>query len=154
MRTLEITAFDLAQRFVGLREVAGVASNPEVLAMLRLDQAWPEGDEVPWCSAFVNSVCHLLRLPRSHDLRARSWLSVGKSIASLRAAEVGVDVVVLSRGEGPQPGSEGIAAPGHVGFFAGYEQPFMLLLGGNQRDEVRVAPFPLSRLLGIRRLLG
>ena len=46
-RKLEITAFDLAQRFVGTQELGGAASNPAVLAMLRLDQKWPKGDHDP-----------------------------------------------------------------------------------------------------------
>ena len=69
---MNITAFELAQRFVGVKEIPGSESNPMVLSMLRLDQAWPEGDEVPWCSAFVNYIAWLLRLPRSKALNARS----------------------------------------------------------------------------------
>lgn len=46
-----------------------------------------------------------------------------------------------------------IEAPGHVGFFAGYEMGTIYLLGGNQGDSVNVSPYPKSRLLGIRRLV-
>ena len=56
MTKLEITPFDLAQRFVGISEVPGSTSNAHVLAMLRIDQKWPEGDHVPWCSAFINYI--------------------------------------------------------------------------------------------------
>lgn len=72
MKGIEMTAFDLAQRFAGAAEVAGSASNPQILAMLRLDEKWPEGDDVPWCSAFINYVAWLLRLTRSKSLQARS----------------------------------------------------------------------------------
>ena len=44
--------------------------------MLRLDQQGPENDEVRWRSAFMNYITWLLRLPRSKNLRARSWLIV------------------------------------------------------------------------------
>jgi uncharacterized protein (TIGR02594 family) len=148
---IEITAFDLAQRFVGVKETAGAASNPQVLAMLRLDEAWPEGDDVPWCSAFMNYIAWLLRLPRSKSLMARSWLSVGQSVTPDQA-EVGFDVVVLKRGS-DGPGPEVLDAPGHVGLFAGLEGGEILVLGGNQADAVNVARFPLNRLLGIRRLM-
>jgi hypothetical protein len=47
METIELTAFDLAQRFMGIREVPKQASNPHILAMLGLDEQWPEGDHVP-----------------------------------------------------------------------------------------------------------
>ena len=33
---MNCTAFDIAQRFVGLKEVAGPTSNPHVLAMLQI----------------------------------------------------------------------------------------------------------------------
>lgn len=165
---MQITAFDLAQRFVGLREIAGPVSNAHILAMLRLDNTWIEGDEVAWCSAFVNYVCWLLRLPRSKSLAARSWLGVGMSIA-LENAKPGYDVVVLKRGVGEQPGPEILAAPGHVGFFAGLEGAGsiritgdvlfnspdtrrVMILGGNQGDQVSVVPFPVARVLGVRRL--
>jgi len=35
---IEATAFDLVRRFVGASEVAGSAANPQILAMLRLDE--------------------------------------------------------------------------------------------------------------------
>jgi uncharacterized protein (TIGR02594 family) len=153
MKTIEINAFDLAQRFVGTKEVAGSSSNPQVLAMLRLDEAWPEGDEVAWCSAFVNYIAWLLRLPRSKSLRARSWLLVGRPVR-LEDAEASFDVVIFSRGEGDQPGPEVIDAPGHVGFFAGREGDNILVLAGNQADAVNVQQYPTSNLLGVRRLVS
>ena len=70
MTKIELTAFDMAQRFVGISDVSGPTSNSHILAMLHLDEKWPENDEVPWCSAFVNYVAWLLRLPRSKSLRA------------------------------------------------------------------------------------
>jgi len=155
MKKIEITAYDLAQRFVGMTEVAGKVSNPQILAMLQLDTLWPEQDEVPWCSAFVNYIAWLLRLPRSKDLRARSWLDVGIFIPVelIERAEIGFDVVILKRGGGNQPGPEVINASGHVGFFAGKEENKVLILGGNQSDSVNISRFLVLNILGIRRLL-
>jgi len=151
MKKIEISAYELAQRFVGTQEVNGTTSNPQVLAMLRLDDAWPEDDSVPWCSAFTNYVAWLLRLPRSKSLRARSWLSVGEVIA-FENADPGFDVVIFKRGSGTQPGADVIDAPGHVGFYAGTEGTKVLVLGGNQGDSVSITAYPKSRLLGVRRL--
>lgn len=167
---MNITLFDLAQRFVGIREVSGRAANPAILAMLKLDGDWPQDDSVPWCSAFVNYVAWLMRLPRSKSLRARSWLQVGRPVGM---PVVGWDVVVLKRGSGEQPGPEVIDAPGHTGFFAGWARASgmtdevhlnahtaatllrnVLILGGNQSDSVSIAPYDSSRILGIRRLYG
>jgi uncharacterized protein (TIGR02594 family) len=122
-----------------------------VLSMLRLDNTWPQGDDVPWCSAFVNYIAWLLRLPRSKMLNARSWLTVGTPI-QLDAAAPGFDVAILKRGGPDQPGPDVIAAPGHVGFYAGAEGPDLLVLGGNQGDSVSVARFRKESLLGLRRL--
>jgi uncharacterized protein (TIGR02594 family) len=143
-------AFDIAQRFVGMKEVGGSVDNPQIMAMLKLDNDWPEADEVPWCSAFANYVCWLLRLPRSKSLRARSWLQVGRGI-TLDEAEAG-DIIILKRGSGDQPGPEVINAPGHVGFYAGRFGDYIEVLGGNQSDTVKVSRYGKSRLLGVRRL--
>jgi len=151
MRKVEVSAFELAQRFVGIKEVPGSVSNPHILAMLRLDDQWPADDAVPWCSAFANYIAWLLRLPRSRSLRARSWLGVGE-VVSPDHAEPGFDVVILKRGKGNQPGPDVINASGHVGFFAGIEGHRVLVLGGNQSNSVSIAPFPGSQILGIRRL--
>jgi len=156
--SLSVTAHSLAERFVGTTEVPGKVANPAILAMLRLDATWPGGDEVPWCSAFVNYICWLLRLPRSKSLRARSWLDVGEPV-DWEYAKKGFDVVVLARGGGNQPGPDVIDAPGHVGFFAGDEHiedrdEDIYILGGNQNNGVNVSVYPVGRLLGIRRLYG
>jgi uncharacterized protein (TIGR02594 family) len=148
---VEISAYDLAMRFAGIEEVPGHASNPQLLAMLQLDATWPADDEVAWCSAFVNYVAWLLRLPRSKALNARSWLAVGRPI-DLNRAESDSDVVILRRGPDPQPGPEVLNAPGHVGFFAEYEPGTIWLLGGNQGNAVSLAPFSAGRVLGVRRL--
>src|SRR3990172_7800048 len=145
---MEITAFDLAQRFIGVREIAGQASNPLILSMLKVDDDWPEGDEVPWCSAFINYICWLLRLPRSKSLRARSWLDVGRMI-SLNELEPRYDIIILKRGQNP--------TSGHVGFYAGSSNGFLVhdfipILGGNQSDSVKVSMFETKDILVARRL--
>lgn len=146
---MNITAFDLAMRFVGVKEVSGALHNPQILAMLQLDASWPKEDEVPWCSAFVNYICWMLRLPRSKDLSARSWLDVGRPVAG-KELKVGFDIIVLGR-EGAGP------TAGHVGFYAGMDNYSVNanqihLLGGNQNDSVNVSTFPTSSIIGCRRL--
>jgi uncharacterized protein (TIGR02594 family) len=148
---MNITAFDIAQRFVGIREVKGSTANPLILAMLRLDNRWPQDDEVPWCSSFPSYVCWLLRLPRSKSLAARSWLNVGVEVG-LEDAVPSYDVVVLKRGGTHEPGPEIARAPGHVGFFAGLTENHVQVLGGNQDDSVSVAWFPREQVLSVRRL--
>lgn len=147
---MNVTAYEIAQRFVGIKEVAGSKHNPFVMSFLTLDQSWPDSDEVPWCSGFANYVAWLLRLPRSKSLAARSWLTVGSSI-QLNDARVGFDIVVLTRAGAPQD-PEVLDAPGHVGFFGGIEGDKVLVLGGNQGNSVSLQRFKVTDILGIRRL--
>lgn len=147
---VHITPFELAKRFEGMKEVPGSVSNPQILAMLKLDNDWPDDDSVPWCSAFVNYIAFLLGLQRTKSLRARSWLQ--EKTVTRSQAEVGFDLVVLKRGGNLQPGPDVINAPGHVGFFAGFEDTTVKVLGGNQKDTVSTYRYPKKRILGIRRL--
>lgn len=160
---MEITAFDVAFRFAGMREVPGGVSNPAILAMLQLDAPWAEDDEVPWCSAFVNYVAWLLGLCRSRSLAARSWLGVGNRIdhewllngylgESGTLPERGFDIVILNRAGGPQ--DPNVSGPGHVGFFAGWRfgESRVQLLSGNHADSVALGLYDAHRILGIRRL--
>lgn len=150
---IETSAFKIAERFIGVSELPGDEDNPFIMAMLRLDNSWPQNDETPWCSGFVNYVAWLLRLPRSKSLMARSWLQVGfpKDIENARP---GFDVVILKRGSGNQPGASVINAPGHVGFYAGQDRTKVYVLGGNQSDSVTVSPYTKSKLLGVRNISG
>ncbi len=150
MNKIELTAFDLAQRFIGIKEISGTIDNPQIMTFLRLDNSWPDHDEVAWCSAFANYICWLLRLPRSKSLSARSWLAIGS--VSPRP-EVGFEVVIIKQAD-EDPGPEELNFRGHVGFFAGYQGDNVLILGGNQSNSVNVSAFPVSRILGIRRLYG
>lgn len=149
---MTISAYYLAARFLGVKEAAGLANNPLVVAMLQIADRSVTTDATPWCAGFVGFVCWLLDLPRSKSLAARSWLTVGKAVA-LSDARPGFDVVILRRGNGPQPGAEVTSgAPGHVGFFAAFDGTHVAILGGNQGDAVSIAKFPASHVLGVRRL--
>lgn len=148
---MTITAFDLAMRFVGIKEQAGTdKNNPFIMSFLTLDASWPANDEVPWCSAFVNYVAWLLRLPRSKSLAARSWLGVGVPVTLIQL-DRGFDIVVLNRGGSPDPTV--LQSPGHVGFYGGMEAGRIMVLGGNQGNTVSLVSFPTDQVLGYRRLL-
>jgi uncharacterized protein (TIGR02594 family) len=143
----------MAERFVGTKEVPGRKHNEMIMAMLHMDVKWPDDDKVPWCSAFVNYIAWLWRLPRSRSLLARSWLNIGIPI-NLDEAEAGSDIVILRRGGGDQPGPDNMTASGHVGFFSKFEVSVgVWILGGNQSDSVGLQAFKSSRVIGVRRLL-
>lgn len=134
------SAFQVASRFVNLMEVKGTMDSPQILSMLRLDNTWPEHDEVPWCSAFVNYVCFVLGISRTKSLAAKSWLQIG-TVIELKDARADSDVVILTREGGY-----------HVGFYSSHDDTQVELLGGNQGDKVCLEKFPVSRIVGVRRL--
>jgi len=102
-----------------------------------------------WCAAFVNSILKLHNIPGSetvseHPLTARSFLKWGIPVSE---PELG-DIVVFERnGNGWQ---------GHVGFYVGTIMvdgvPSYEVLGGNQNNEIGYDTYPISRVLGIRRI--
>jgi len=153
--TYRAEMFTLGSRLIGTAELPGGADHPMIqwghmLCGLGADQP----DEVPWCSSFVNLLAHLAGVPetqRSRSAAARSWLGCGVTW-TLYQAELG-DVVVLQRGTGSQPGPEVLNAPGHTGLYAGVADGVSIkVLGGNQGDRVSIANYPVTRILGIRRL--
>lgn len=150
--SLETTPFKVAGAYLGVKEVAGPRSHPMVAAFHYAVDDSDTPDEVPWCSSFANFVAWSLGLPRSRSRRARSWLKMGRAV-ELGAAVEG-DVVVFSRGEGPQPGPEVLEAPGHVAFLGQVSKDGrrVWVCGGNQGDSVSHAWFPASQVLGVRRL--
>ena len=139
-----VTLYQRAERFVGVVvERPGDDDHPLIRWWHSLTTYGEAADEVPWCSSFVNGMCWELRLPRSKSAAARSWLHVGVAVEP-DDAEVGFDVVVLSRGSSP--------TAGHVGFFSGYAGDRVYLLGGTQADAGTGAGYPVERVIGVRRL--
>lgn len=96
-------------------------------------------DTTPWCAAFVNAIMGEAGYPTSGSFMARSFLKWGKKVTK---PEMG-DVVVFSRGRPPS---------GHVAFYMGnYDRNHILVLGGNQNDEVCIKVYRKARILGYRR---
>ena len=150
---LTTTPYHIGARYMGIvTERPGQTDHPAIQFWLSLCNGNPDApDEIPWCSAFAHFAAWQLNLPRSKSLAARSWLKIGLPV-DVRDAAVGFDVVILSRGSGPQPGPDVLAAPGHVGFYGGRTADTITLLGGNQGNTVSLQWFPLERVLGVRRL--
>lgn len=150
---LHVTPYWFAESYIGTEERDGTRDNPHINAWLEESGFDPSvvHDEIAWCGAFACHIAIRCRLKRpSLPARARSWLTVGTPIA-LAEAEPGFDVVILRRGLN-SPGADVLDAPGHVGLFSALRPGLVLLLGGNQGDEVNVTAFPQDRILGVRRL--
>ncbi len=126
-----------ARTHIGLREIPGMATSPTIAGWLRQLRAWWRDDETPWCGTYIAAVMQASALPvPQHWYRAKGWLEWGVPLSN---PEVGC-VVVFERAGG-----------GHVGLVVGRDLAGNLaVLGGNQGNEVSIASFPRSRVVGYR----
>lgn len=142
-RMTHVNPFQYAQLELGTQEAAGpLTSNPRIDEYLRtVVRTQKVQDGIPWCSAFV-AWCHLQAgRPHTGSAQARSWLEWGYDVTLTPKAG---DVVIFWRNSAK-------GSKGHVGFYVRENKNQIAVLGGNQHNEVCVAPYHKSRLLGIRR---
>ena len=139
--------YDLAAKDVGTWEWKGSEHNPKVLEYFKdSGHDWVKDDETAWCAAFVGAMLKRSGLPNTGQLHARSYLNWGNPVEE-KDAQLG-DVVVFWRQD---PDSW----KGHVGFFDGYTpEGDVMVLGGNQRDQVNRSVYPRKQLLAVRRGKG
>jgi uncharacterized protein (TIGR02594 family) len=124
---------------LGVGEFAGPADNPRIAAYHRACGDDVTDDEVPWCSSFVNWCMQIACIPRTESRAARSWINWG---VELREPIYGC-VCVLWR-------DHHASWKGHVGFYLDSVGDEIVMLGGNQGDEVSVRRYPKGRVLGYR----
>ncbi len=125
-------AYSIAKRYVGLHErkhtkklAKAVGVNPR---------------RTPWCGAVVGAVLKRAGQPVPNGyMKASSWKRAGKSV-SLKQARKG-DVVVVRTRYG-----------NHVGFYAGKKDGKVLLLGGNQSNQVKISGYRVSSVQSVRRM--
>lgn len=138
--------YQYAASLIGLAEIPGAESDPQILAMIR--QWLPAaGDDstISWCGAFVAHVLDKFGYRVAETpLVARSWRNIYPAV-DLDDARKG-DVAVLWR---DSPSSW----KGHVGFYESHTGTHIRILGGNQSNSVSVAAYPRHRLLGVYRPL-
>ena len=126
-----------AVRHIGTREIKGVRHEPKIISWWKaIKRGGIQTDEVPWCAAFVGAMLESVGLRSSRYESARSYLEWG---IALDYPCVGC-IVVFSRNGG-----------GHVGFVVGRDDKGnLMVLGGNQGDEVNIRSFQLDRVVGFR----
>lgn len=135
---------DIALAEYGVTEVVGDHHNSRILTYFKeIGHSWVTTDETAWCSAYANWVALKAGCARSGKLTARSWLTVGKKIASPALGSV----VVFWR-------ESKSSWKGHVGFFIGFSQDgnYVYVLGGNQNNMVCIKAYPIYRVLGYRNI--
>ena len=122
---------EAARRDIGQRETLGPNDSPWIRAMLAdLGQSWLVGQ--PWCGGAMAKWAKAggFALPRAW-WRARAWAEWGQPLPS----PVFGAIAVFDRKGG-----------GHVGIVTGRTASGgLVILGGNQGDEVNEREFPASR---------
>lgn len=126
----------------GVSEIPGTKHNPIILDYFKqIGHVWVKDDETAWCSAYANWVALKAGVERSGKLDARSWLNVGENI---QAPMLG-DIVIFWR-------VSRNSWKGHVAFYVNDYLGFIYVLGGNQKNMVRVSPYADYKFLAYRRL--
>ncbi len=126
-----------AKKHIGTKEIHGVNHNPLILSMWKtIKRGGIKTDEVPWCAAFVGFCLENVGIVSSRFESAKSYLDWGVAQSTPCVGSI----VVFTRDGG-----------GHVGFVVGKTAGgALLVLGGNQGNEVNVRSFPLDRVSGYR----
>lgn len=128
-----------AWREFGQAEHAGAKENARIVAMFRdAGHASVVRDEVAWCAAYCGASLERAGIRSTRSLMARSYLAWGTALAEPRMGAV----AVFSRGSDP--------TLGHVGFWLGESDGEVVLLGGNQGNQVSVVRYSKERLIGLR----
>ena len=106
----------------------------------------------PWCAAFMNAV--LIKsgywgsevMDPETSLLARSFLEYGEQVLPNDLTQG--DIIVFPRQDGEE-------WQGHVGFFLEkrqrYGETYVLIISGNDNDQVTIGEKPLSTAIGFRR---
>lgn len=129
-----------ARRYIGQREIPGSKHNPLILRMWERIKSSIRDDETPWCAAFVGSMLELCGITSSRSPAARSYQNWGVKIDR----PIPGCIVVFWRGS-PKSYS------GHVGFVTGITKSGnLVVLGGNQGDQVSEKAFDRSRVVSYR----
>lgn len=134
----------LAFAELGTKEIKGSSHNNRIINYaLESGISGIETDETPWCSVFVNWVCHKTGKAKSGKPNARSWVNVGTKTNNPMPG----DVVVFWR-ESPT------SWKGHVGFFLGFSDDLskVFCLGGNQGNAVSIAAYDARKVLQFQRI--
>lgn len=123
----------------GVRRFPAGQTNPRINAYNDCTSLRGYDDKISWCSSFVNWCLAQSGIAGTGSALARSWLEWGMPLES----PVPGCIAVLTRDD---PNSW----KGHVGFFLRIEGDSVILLGGNQLEEVRELSYPVTSVLGYR----
>ena len=131
---------DIAMGEIGTTEIKGAKDNDRIVEYHQSVALRASDDETPWCASFANFCLKEAGIEGTDSAAALSFRKWGQEVkvSHLRYG----DICVIDRGGGR----------GHVGFFVGFDRSGrLLLLGGNQDDQVTTTAFPSDAFAYFRR---
>lgn len=128
---------DVAIAEIGTREVVGGEHNARIVEYHQCTTFKATADEVPWCASFVCWCLQQAGMKHTHSAAAKSYADYGTQVNS-QDLRYGC-VVVLRRVGGF-----------HVGFVMRREGDNIVVLGGNQSDQVKLSTYPMSKIVALR----
>lgn len=123
----------------GQAEIPGEKNNPRILQYHSHTTLNSKNEEESWCSSFANFAVAQAGLVGTKSAAARSWLQWGKATDTPSQG----CIVVFWR-ESPD------SWKGHVALYVAETPTHILVLGGNQNNEVNISKYPKTQLLGYR----
>jgi uncharacterized protein (TIGR02594 family) len=126
---------------LGTKEVPGEQSNPEILGWLKRFgknlKKWATGrDETAWCAVFVSAVLAEEGFKGTDHALASSYIKWGEPSLPVPGAVV---VIKHKAGKDERTGSTGGY---HVGFLVELQKHYIVIVGGNQSNQVKKSYFP------------
>lgn len=129
---------EIATDEISVHEIAGRKANPRIVEYFQAAKSPVTSDETAWCSAFVAWCMTQAGHVPMYSLGARSWLKWGVSVGRPKVGAI----AIFPRGKE--------AWQGHVGFVKDIKDDKVLILGGNQRNEVRTDWYYAAKALDYR----
>lgn len=129
-----------AAKYLGEKEIKGSQHNPFIIEWWKAIKSKIIDDETSWCAAFVGGILEETGIMSTRSESARSYNKWGLELDRPAYGSI----VVFWRGK---PSSW----KGHVGFVVGRDQHNnLMVLGGNQKDQVCISSFSALRVLSYR----
>jgi uncharacterized protein (TIGR02594 family) len=136
----------------GVKEVPGDEDHPLIIEALEtcdnLGDWAKDRDETPWCSAIINLAMIRNGYRGTNHALASSWLDWGMELPQ---PWIGCVTIIRRKGGGADRAT-GSRRGFHVSLFEEAVESGLWLRGGNQKDGIRLAFYPLKRyeVLGYR----
>jgi uncharacterized protein (TIGR02594 family) len=131
---------EIAAKELGQKEILGRArNNQRIVEYHSVTTLKATEDEVPWCSSYVSWVLEQAGIESTKSAAAMSYASYGARCNPT----LGAIAVIRFENQGSGSGA-------HVGFLWYTDKDKLIILGGNQNNEVNLTSFRRDRLISYR----